>query len=154
MLERMWRKGTLQHEGGGRWLDDITNLMNMNLSKLQETEDREAWRAVAHGVTKSQTRMSDWTAYSLWGFPAWLQAVTNMPVVQETWGWSLGQKDLLEKVWLPTSISLSREFHDRGVGQVILLGCKGLDTTEWLTLSLKLHTHLGIQSLFIFIKIY
>ena len=59
MLERMWRKGTLQHEGGGRWLDDITNLMNMNLSKLQETEDREAWRAVAHGVTKSQTQQSD-----------------------------------------------------------------------------------------------
>ena len=52
-------KGTLQHEGGGRWLDDITNLMNMNLSKLQETEDREAWRAVAHGVTKSQTQQSD-----------------------------------------------------------------------------------------------
>ena len=41
-------------------IESITDAMNMNLSKLQETEkDREAWRAVVHGVTKSQTRLSD-----------------------------------------------------------------------------------------------
>ena len=39
-----------------RWLDGITDSVDMNLSKLQETvKDREAWRAVAHGVTKSRT---------------------------------------------------------------------------------------------------
>jgi len=43
-----------------RWLDDITYLMHMSLSKLQElVADSEAWRAAVHGVTKTQAQLSD-----------------------------------------------------------------------------------------------
>ena len=45
-----------------RWLDGITDLLDVNLSELRElVMDREAWRAVIHGVAKSRTRLSDFT---------------------------------------------------------------------------------------------
>ena len=65
-----WKRLMLGKTEGGRrkgqqrmrWLDGITDSMNMRLNKLQEiVKDRKAWCAVVHGISKSWTRLSDWT---------------------------------------------------------------------------------------------
>ena len=70
-----------------RWLDGITDLMDMSLSDLQELMmDREAWRAAIHGVTKSWTRLSDWTELNWTELLHYCNFLLNMKPSSTLWG--------------------------------------------------------------------
>ena len=100
-----------------RWLDSITNSMDMNLGKLQETVmGWEVPQAAVHGLAKSQTWLSDWTTMTKLmvkkekGFPGG-PVVKNPSAMQETRVQSLSQEVPLRKKWQPTSVFLPGKFH-------------------------------------------
>ena len=121
-----------------RWLDDITDLVDMSLNELQElVMDREGWCDAIHGVMKSQTQLGKWTTIH---FP---EMVKNLPAMRETWVWSLGWEDILEKEMAIHS-SLENSM-DRGGWQATVYGVAESDTTEqlstaWHVTEVQVHT--------------
>ena len=80
-----------------RWLDGITNSMDVSLSELQELQmDREAWRDAIHGVAKSRTRLSDWTELN-WSFLLTKIHIVIAMVYPVVWMWELDHK----QGWVP-----------------------------------------------------
>ena len=74
-----------------RWLDNITDSMDMNLSKLQEiVEKRWAWHAAVYEITESQTRLSDWTTATAVG-SSWVRDWTHVSCIgrQSFYHWAI-----------------------------------------------------------------
>ena len=133
-----------------RWLEIITDTMNINLGQLQKmVRDREAWHAAVHGVAKSELWLVDWTTtiYTTLQTSLVTQMVKTLSAMWEKQFQSLGWEYPGRREWLPTPVFLPRDFHGQG-SQAGFSPCGHKDMTvsyDWVTLFTFTTPHFSVS---------